>query len=135
MVAIYCHETNYGSFTGDFDLIRSLATLAFEGRRLALFEPELIAALKTLSDGSTVRIKDVARVELGAESYTTITRVNGHPGAGMAISLSPGSDALKTAELVKARMDELAADMPEGLGYASANDSTNFIKFDRKSVV
>src|SRR3546814_2738805 len=70
--------------------------------------------LKTLSDGSTVRIKDVARVELGAENYTSITRVNGHPGAGIAISLSPGSDALKTAELVKARMDELAADMPEG---------------------
>src|SRR3546814_2914273 len=55
--------------------------------------------LKTLSDGSTVRIKDVARVEIGAESYAVITRVNGHPGAGMAISLSPGADALKTAEL------------------------------------
>src|SRR3546814_15024017 len=51
MVAIYGHETNYGSFTGDFDLIRSLATLAFEGRRRALFEPELIAALKMLDNG------------------------------------------------------------------------------------
>ncbi|MBB5704936.1 efflux RND transporter permease subunit [Sphingopyxis panaciterrulae] len=90
--------------------------------------------LKTLSDGSTVRIKDVARVELGAENYTSITRVNGHPGAGIAISLSPGSDALKTAELVKARMDELAADMPEGLGYAYANDSTNFIKLSVSEV-
>src|SRR3546814_2172505 len=90
--------------------------------------------LKTLSDGSTVRIKDVARVELGAESYTTITRVNGHPGAGMAISLSPGSDALKTAEMVKARMDELGADMPEGLAYAYANDSTSFIKLSVSEV-
>src|SRR3546814_15919394 len=51
MVAIYGHETNYGSFTGDFDLIRSLTTLAFEGRRRALFEPELIAALKMLDNG------------------------------------------------------------------------------------
>src|SRR3546814_14153428 len=51
MVAIYGHETNYGSFTGDFDLIRSLATLAFEGRRRALFDPELIAALKMLDHG------------------------------------------------------------------------------------
>src|SRR3546814_5459554 len=51
MVAIYGHETNYGSFTGDFDLIRSLATLAFEGRRRALFEPDLIAALKMLDNG------------------------------------------------------------------------------------
>lgn len=51
LVAIYGHETNYGSFTGDFDLIRSLATLSFEGRRRALFEPELLAALKMLDSG------------------------------------------------------------------------------------
>ncbi|MDI1296788.1 MAG: lytic murein transglycosylase [bacterium] len=51
MVAIYGHETNYGSYTGDFDLIRSLATLAYEGRRRALFEPELLATLKMLDNG------------------------------------------------------------------------------------
>ncbi|HTH28223.1 MAG TPA: lytic murein transglycosylase [Sphingobium sp.] len=51
MVAIYGHETNYGSYTGDFDLVRSLATLAYEGRRRALFEPELIATLKMLDSG------------------------------------------------------------------------------------
>src|SRR3546814_7299598 len=52
----------------------------------------------------------------------------------MAISLSPGSDALKTAEMVKARMDELGADMPEGLAYAYANDSTSFIKLSVSEV-
>ncbi len=51
MVAIYGHETNYGSYTGDFDLVRSLATLAYEGRRRDLFEPELIATLKMLDKG------------------------------------------------------------------------------------
>lgn len=51
MVAIYGHETNYGAFTGNFDLIRSLATLAHEGRRRALFEPELLAAMKMLENG------------------------------------------------------------------------------------
>lgn len=51
MVAIFGHETNYGSYTGDFDLIRSLATLAWEGRRRALFEPELLATLKMLDNG------------------------------------------------------------------------------------
>ena len=51
MVAIYGHETNYGSYTGDFDLIRSLATLAYEGRRRSLFEPELLATLKMLDNG------------------------------------------------------------------------------------
>ena len=51
MVAIFGHETNYGSFTGDFDLIRSLATLAYEGRRRALFEPELLAVMEMLQSG------------------------------------------------------------------------------------
>jgi len=51
MVAIYGHETSYGSYTGDFDLIRSLATLAYEGRRRALFEPELLATIQMLDNG------------------------------------------------------------------------------------
>ncbi|WP_422125335.1 lytic murein transglycosylase [Sphingobium arseniciresistens] len=51
MVAIYGHETNYGSYVGDFDLLRSLATLAHEGRRRALFEPEFLAALKIVDQG------------------------------------------------------------------------------------
>lgn len=51
MVAIYGHETNYGAYTGDFDLVRSLATLAYEGRRRSLFEPELIATLRMLDTG------------------------------------------------------------------------------------
>lgn len=51
MVAIYGHETNYGAYTGDFDLLRSLATLAHEGRRRALFEPEFLATLKMLDNG------------------------------------------------------------------------------------
>ena len=51
MVAIYGHETNYGSYTGDFDLLRSLGTLAYEGRRRTLFEPEFLATLKMLDRG------------------------------------------------------------------------------------
>jgi len=51
MVAIYGHETNYGRYTGDFDLLRSLATLAYEGRRRTLFEPEFLAALKIHDNG------------------------------------------------------------------------------------
>jgi len=90
--------------------------------------------LKTLPDGSTVRIRDIARVELGAESYATIVRINGHPGAGMSVSLSPGSDALETADRVKARMEELSADFPDGLTYSYANDSTAFIKLSVSEV-
>ena len=51
MVAIWGHETNYGSYTGDFDLIRSLASLSYEGRRRSLFEGELVAALKMIDRG------------------------------------------------------------------------------------
>ncbi|MCB5423789.1 efflux RND transporter permease subunit [Altererythrobacter sp. CC-YST694] len=90
--------------------------------------------LKTLPSGSSVKIKDVARVEIGAENYNILLRMNGHPGAGMAIQLSPGSDALRTADLVKAKMDELGANLPDGLAYAYANDSTNFIRLSVSEV-
>ncbi len=88
----------------------------------------------TQPDGSSVRIKDIARVEIGAENYSVVSRINGHPGAGMSISLSPGSDALETADRVKARMEELSADFPDGLAYSYANDSTAFIKLSVSEV-
>jgi len=84
--------------------------------------------VKTLSDGSTVRLRDVARIELGAERYGVIGRINGHPAAGMAIMLSPGADALTTAELVKAEIAEYAKDFPPGYAYTFPNDSTIFIE-------
>jgi multidrug efflux pump len=87
--------------------------------------------VKTLSDGSTVRVKDVARVEIGAANYSFVLQMNGYPGAGMQISLSPGADALQTADLIKARMKQLARNLPDGLEYGYSNDSTSFI---RKSV-
>jgi multidrug efflux pump len=91
--------------------------------------------LKTDPTGASVRLGDVARVELGAENYAAIVRVNRHPGAGIAISLAPGADALKTAELVKARVQQLSANFPEGLKLAYANDTTDFIKLSVNEVV
>nr|WP_314444209.1 efflux RND transporter permease subunit [uncultured Sphingomonas sp.] len=91
--------------------------------------------LKTEPSGATVRIKDIARVELGAESYNAVSRINGHPGAGMAISLAPGADALRTAELIKERVAELTTSLPEGLKVAYANDTTAFIKLSVEEVV
>jgi multidrug efflux pump len=96
--------------------------------RLQTVEEFRAIVVKTQPDGSSVRVGDVARVELGAENYSTTSRVNGHPGAGISISLSPGADALGTAEAVKARMQELAPQMPEGLDYIYGNDSTEFIQ-------
>jgi len=91
--------------------------------------------VKTLPDGSTVRIKDVARVELGAESYGAISRYNRHPGAGISISLAPGADALKTAELVKAKVAELSGNLPDGLNVDFVTDTTTFIKLSVHEVV
>ncbi|HEU4652231.1 MAG TPA: efflux RND transporter permease subunit [Croceibacterium sp.] len=90
--------------------------------------------LKTLPSGSSVRIKDVARVEIGAEQYNVILRMNGYPGAGMQLSLTPGADALKTADLVKAKMDELAPGLPDGLAYAYASDTSTFIRLSVSEV-
>jgi multidrug efflux pump len=91
--------------------------------------------LKTLPDGSTVRLADVARIELGQENYAALSRVNAHPGAGLAISLAPGADALETAELVKAEVERQSAKFPAGLTFAYANDTTAFIKLSIEEVV
>src|ERR1700761_2858352 len=91
--------------------------------------------LKPQSDGSHVLLGDVARVELGSENYGTLSRLNGHPASGIAVSLSPGADALKTAELVRAAITEKAKSFPPGYAYAFPNDSTAFIKLSVREVV
>ncbi|WP_243453341.1 multidrug efflux RND transporter permease subunit, partial [Polymorphobacter multimanifer] len=110
------------------------ATVTAQAR---LETPEQFRAivLKTLPSGATVRLQDVARVELGAENYSSSGRVNGHSGAGLSISLAPGADALKTAELVKAVVEEAAPSFPAGLKFAYANDTTAFIKLSVDEVI
>ena len=105
--------------------------------RSRLTSPEQFRGIivKTQADGSTVRLADVARVELGSESYGTVTRLNGHPGAGIAIQLAPGADALRTSELVKAAVVEQAKSFPPGYRYAFPLDSTDFVKLSIEEVV
>lgn len=110
------------------------ATVTAQSR---LSTPEQFRAiiLKTEPNGSIVRLSDVARVELGAESYQILSRVNGHPGAGIAISLAPGADALSTAERVKQYVRDHEKDLPQGYAFAFPNDSTNFIRLSIEEVV
>ena len=110
------------------------ATVTAQSR---LQTPEQFAKiiLKTQTNGAHVLLKDVARIELGAENYNAVSRVNGHPGSGIAISTAPGADALKTAELIKATVAEAAKEFPEGFNYAYANDTTEFIKLSIDEVV
>ncbi|MDA5562072.1 MULTISPECIES: efflux RND transporter permease subunit [Cobetia] len=91
--------------------------------------------LKTQADGSQVYLKDVARVEKGAESYSVITRYNGKPAAGMGVMLSSGANALDTVEAVKQRLDELAPYFPEGVSYKVPYDTSPFIKLSIEEVV
>ncbi|MFC0686102.1 multidrug efflux RND transporter permease subunit [Novosphingobium clariflavum] len=107
---------------------QSIDAIVTAGSRLQTADQFRAIVLKTNTDGSTVTIGDVARVEIGAENYSTIMRIDGHPGAGISISLSPGADALATAERVKSAMADLAKGMPDGLDYTYGSDSTAFIK-------
>jgi multidrug efflux pump len=91
--------------------------------------------LKTQPDGSRVLLSDVARVELGNEDYSSLTRVNRHPGAGMAVQLAPGADALKTARIVKQEIAEQARSFPEGYEFSFPRDSTDFIRLSITEVV
>jgi multidrug efflux pump len=91
--------------------------------------------VKAESSGARVRLSDVARVELGAENYNSDRRLNGKPGAGIAIFLAPGADALETADLVKTQVEQMAKSFPAGYRYAYAYDTTDFIKLSIEEVV
>ena len=102
-------------------------TLSTLGR---LTEPEQFAniVLATGADGEITYLKDVSRSELGAKSQDQICRLDGRPSAGLAVFLLPGSNALDTADRVKAKMRELEARFPKGLHYAMHYDTTPFIR-------
>jgi HAE1 family hydrophobic/amphiphilic exporter-1/multidrug efflux pump len=84
--------------------------------------------LRTTPDGGSVRLEDVARVELGAENYAFISRYNGMPSTGFAVTLATGANALDTAERVKATVEEMSKDFPDDMEYAFPVDSTPFIE-------
>ena len=86
-------------------------------------------------DGSTIRLSDVARVELGADSYNFSSRLNGKPAAMMAIQMTPGANAVATVEAVRSRMEELSTTFPPDIGWSVPFDSTPFINASIESVV
>ena len=91
--------------------------------------------LKANPDGSTVTLKDVARVELGAQDYTTGTELNGKPMAGMAVQLRTGANALATAKGVQTRMEELAKSLPADVAWSIPYDTTPFITVSVEEVI
>jgi multidrug efflux pump len=85
--------------------------------------------------GATVRLSDVAKVELGSESYGYIPRLNGHPASGMAVMLAPGANALSTSEAVKDVLNNISGSLPEGYKLSFPVDNTSFIKISIEEVV
>jgi multidrug efflux pump len=91
--------------------------------------------LKTSSTGAVVHLSDVARVELGADSYAITSLFNGHPASGIAIMLAPGANALKTVDAVKAKAQSLESSLPPGMKMGFPIDNTTFIRLSIHDVV
>jgi len=91
--------------------------------------------LRVNQDGSTVRLADVGRVELGSESYDSVSRFNGKPSTGIALKLATGANALDTVNRVRATMEELAKNLPEGIHCVFPYDTTPFVRVSIEEVV
>src|SRR5262249_11900795 len=101
-------------------------TMSTKGR---LVDPDEFGEmiLKNDASGRIVRLRDVARIELGPQAYDQACTLDGKPSVALSIYQRPGSNALQTARLVRNKMDELKARFPEGLDYAIVYDTTPFI--------
>ncbi|KIG03993.1 efflux RND transporter permease subunit [Caballeronia concitans] len=91
--------------------------------------------LKVNQDGSQVRLKDVARIELGGENYNFDTKYSGQPAAGFGIQLATGANALATAKAVRQKIDELSKYFPNGLVVKYPYDTTPFVRLSIEDVV
>ena len=110
------------------------ATLVVTGQ-LASTEQFGNIVLRANTNGSTVRLKDVARIEIGGQGYGSYSRLNGQPSTGIGIQLSPTGNALAAATAVKERMEELKKYFPEGVIYEVPYDSSKFVKISIHQVV
>jgi multidrug efflux pump len=91
--------------------------------------------LRSNENAAALRLKDVARVELGAQSYTVTAQLNGTPAVPIAIYLQPGANALATMEALTGRMDELKKAFPEGIDYQVPFNTTKFIQVSVEEVI
>ena len=110
------------------------ATIVVKGQ-LSTVEQFGDIVLRANTDGSTVRMKDVARIELGAQSYSTSARLNGSPSVGMGVQLTSTANALATAEAVKTKLADLQKYFPEGVKYAIPYDTSTFISVSIEKVI
>lgn len=91
--------------------------------------------LKVNPDGSQVRLRDVARIELGGENYNMLTKINGQPATGLGIKLATGANALDTAKAIKTTLADLQRYFPQGMKVVYPYDTTPFVKISIHEVV
>lgn len=91
--------------------------------------------LRSGGDGAVLRLGDVARVELGSDNYSVISRYNGHPASGVAVSLATNANALATADRIAALMERLQPEFPAGLAVKIPFDTTPFVRVSINEVV
>jgi multidrug efflux pump subunit AcrB len=96
--------------------------------RLASTDQFADIIIRTTQTGGIVRVRDIARVELGAQTYASVSQLNGRPAATMAVYQSPGSNALGVAEAVKAQLEVLKERFPDDVAYEVIYDSTDFVR-------
>jgi multidrug efflux pump len=113
---------------------QSIAATVVVNGQLASVEQFGNIVLRASSDGATVRLKDVARIELGAQAYATSARLNGKPSTGIGVQLAPSGNALATAEAVRTKMAELEKFFPKGMTWNIPYDSSKFVKISIQEV-
>lgn len=91
--------------------------------------------LRANTDGSAVRLKDVARIELGGQAYSTSARLNGEPAVGIGVQLAPNGNALASAKAIRAKMTDLARFFPPGVKWVIPYDSSRFVSISIREVV
>lgn len=110
------------------------ATVVVNGQ-LANVEQFKNIILRANTDGSAVRLKDVARVELGGQSYATSARLNGVPAVGIGVQPTPNGNALESAKAIRAKMTELERFFPQGVKWTIPYDSSRFVQISITEVV
>ncbi len=113
---------------------QSIAATVVVNGQLANVEQFGNIVLRATADGATVRLKDVARIELGAQAYATSARLNGKPSTGIGVQLSPSGNALATADAVREKMTELERFFPAGMTWSIPYDSSRFVKISIQQV-
>lgn len=122
---------------GDLPVVKNqyLNAKVTAGSRLQTVQDFENIIVKADSSGSFIYLKDIARIELGAENYQSFSTNNGYPSAGLGITLASGANAIATSKLIQAEVERISQQLPEGYQLAYPRDNTPFVEESIKEVI